>query len=92
MKAIAKTNNYKGLDLLDIEEPRDIGDNEVLVEVDYVSICGTDLHIYNWDGWAEKRIKLPRILGHEGTGIVIETGKNVKLTPGQRISFESHIP
>lgn len=92
MKAIAKTRNSKGLDLLNIEEPREIGDNEVLVQVDAVSICGTDLHIYNWDTWAEKRIKLPRILGHEGTGVVIKTGKNVNLNPGQRVSFESHIP
>lgn len=92
MKAIAKLNNSKGLEVIDIDEPREIGDYEALVEIDAVSICGTDLHIYNWDSWAQSRIKIPRVIGHEGTGKVVKAGKNTGLNAGQRVSFESHIP
>lgn len=93
MKAIVKNFDGLGLNMLDIKEPSSVGENEVIVEIDAVSICGTDLHIYNWDSWAKSRIKIPRIIGHEGTGKIVEVGKNVSnLKIGQRISFESHIP
>jgi len=98
MKCIAKTSNKRGFDIIDKEEP--IFDQDlVLVEVDFVSICGTDLHLYNWDRWAEERISLPRVIGHEGTGKIVKIGSNVKnsfngavLKENQRVSFESHIP
>ncbi len=92
MYAIAKVKADKGLDIIEKDIVNDLGDNEILVEIDAVSICGTDLHIYDWDSWAQSRIKLPLTLGHEGTGKIIKKGKNVKLSIGQRVSFESHIP
>ncbi|MEN3014543.1 MAG: alcohol dehydrogenase catalytic domain-containing protein [bacterium] len=93
MKAIAKVRNDRGLEIIESSYPNILPDDYVLVRVDGVSICGTDLHIYEWDEWAKNRIKIPRIIGHEGTGIVEEIGKNVKnVRAGQRISFESHLP
>ncbi|MCS7165721.1 MAG: alcohol dehydrogenase catalytic domain-containing protein [Candidatus Calescibacterium sp.] len=93
MKSISKVENKRGLGILELEEPKFVSEEDVLVEVDAVSICGTDLHIYEWDDWARNRIKIPRVLGHEGTGRIIKIGSKVKgLHEGQRVSFESHIP
>ncbi|MCS7244148.1 MAG: alcohol dehydrogenase catalytic domain-containing protein [Candidatus Calescibacterium sp.] len=93
MKAISKVENKKGLSFIDLTEPGDLLDYQVLVEIDAVSICGTDLHIYEWDEWAKNRIRIPRVIGHEGTGRILKVGKHVEgLTVGQRVSFESHIP
>jgi len=92
MKALAKTKPEKGFDFIEAEEPR-IEDDEVLVKVLYSSICGTDLHIYEWDEWARKRINIPRIIGHEMVGKVVKIGKNVKgLIEGDIVIGESHIP
>lgn len=92
MKAILKKKPGPGLemDLVDIPHP---GPGEVLVKVRATSICGTDVHIYNWDHWAQSRIKPPIIIGHEFCGEVVEVGKDVKsLKVGDFISAESHIP
>jgi len=92
MKAIAKTESKKGLSIIDIEVPEDVQDNEVIVEIDRVSICGTDLHIYNWDSWASSRISIPRVIGHEGCGKIVKLGKNVKnFNINDKVAFESHI-
>jgi len=92
MKAIAKTESKKGLSIIDIEVPEDVQDNEVIVEIDRVSICGTDLHIYNWDSWASSRIAIPRVIGHEGCGKIVKLGKNVKnFNINDKVAFESHI-
>jgi len=94
VKAITKLEPKRGLGIIEIEEPSLIDDYSVLVQIDAVSICGTDLHLYDWDEWAKNRIKLPRVIGHEGTGRVIKAGKKVedKFQVGQRVTFESHIP
>jgi len=94
MKAIVKTKPEKGAELLEIPIPN-IADDEVLVKVKAVGICGTDVHIYNWDPWAQGRIgakKLPQIAGHELCGIVEQVGKSVRgVQTGDYISAETHI-
>ncbi len=94
MKAIVKTKPENGAELLEVPIP-DFADDEVLVKVKAVGICGTDLHIWNWDGWAQNRIgtkKLPQIVGHELSGIVERVGKSVKgVQTGDYISAETHI-
>lgn len=90
MKAIVKNENAFGAILKEIPIPS-INENEVLIKVQAASICGTDVHIYNWDQWAQKRIKTPQVFGHEFSGIVAETGKhvtNVKI--GDYVSAETH--
>ncbi|MCC9263231.1 L-threonine 3-dehydrogenase [Bacillus velezensis] len=90
MKAIVKNENAFGATLKEIPIPS-INENEVLIKVQAASICGTDVHIYNWDQWAQKRIKTPQVFGHEFSGIVAETGKhvtNVKI--GDYVSAETH--
>jgi threonine 3-dehydrogenase len=91
MKCIAKIKPEKGLEILDYEVPK-IGYNETLIKIKKAGICGTDLHIYNYDEWAKSRLKLPIIVGHEFVGEVVEIGKGVKfIKPGDRVSAEGHI-
>ncbi len=91
MKAIAKLKEGPGAEIIEIEIPK-AGPDDILIKVTTTSICGTDYHIYSWDKWAQKRIKVPRIFGHEVSGEVIEIGKNVKkIKVGDFISAETHI-
>lgn len=92
MKAIVKTKPEEdGTEMLDVPKPK-AGDNDVLVKVKYASICGTDVHIYEWDSWSQKRIKTPLIYGHEFAGKVVKTGKNVKnISIDDFVSGECHI-
>jgi threonine 3-dehydrogenase len=94
MKAVVKTRSEKGAELLEVNIPR-IAADSVLVKVRATSICGTDVHIYNWDQWSQKRIgvkNLPQILGHEVAGEVIEIGSHCKrIKIGDYISAETHI-
>jgi threonine 3-dehydrogenase len=91
MKALVKRNPEPGLWLEDIEEPR-IGINDVLIRVDRTGICGTDLHLYEWDAWAQQTIKVPLIVGHEFVGEIIEVGSNVAdFQPGNIVSAEGHV-
>ncbi len=92
MKAVVKTRLAAGFDLKDIPIPSP-GTDEVLIRVINASICGSDLHLYNWDGWAEETVKtLPVIAGHEFCGIVERVGFLVKmLNKGDFVSAESHI-
>ena len=91
MVAIRKIRPERGLDVVEVPIP-EVGEDEVLVAVEATSICGTDLHIWNWDEWSAQRIKPPLTLGHELAGTVVETGKDVSHTKvGDYVSAESHI-
>ena len=76
MKAIVKKSPEPGLYLEDVPVPA-VGANDVLVKVQKTAICGTDVHIYNWDSWAQKTLPIPLIIGHEFVGVVETTGANV---------------
>ena len=92
MRAIVKTKPEAGGELKNVQIPR-CGAEEVLVKVHATSICGTDLHIYEWNEWAASRIKIPQIMGHELAGEVVEIGELVKsIQVGDRVSAETHIP
>jgi threonine 3-dehydrogenase len=92
MKAVVKIKRAPGAELMDIDVPSP-GADQVLVKVIAASICGTDLHIYEWNDWAETRIKnIPQIMGHELCGEVVEIGSHVKnIQKGAIISAETHI-
>ncbi|WP_437186806.1 L-threonine 3-dehydrogenase [Planctomicrobium sp. SH668] len=91
MKALVKRHSQVGLWLEDVPEPV-LGINDVLIRVEKTGICGTDLHIYNWDAWAQKTIPVPMVVGHEFVGEVIEVGSNVHdFYPGEIVSGEGHV-
>ena len=91
MKALVKSKAERGLWLEDVPEPR-IGINDVLVRVHYTGICGTDVHILQWDEWAQKTIPVPMTIGHEFVGEVVEVGSNVSdFFPGNIVSGEGHV-
>lgn len=91
MKAICKTKPEAGLELCEVPEPTP-APGEVLVQVSRTSLCGTDLHIYNWDPWAQSRLNLPLIVGHEFCGHVVAVGEGVQgLQVGDFVAGESHI-
>jgi threonine 3-dehydrogenase len=91
MKAIIKAEKGPGLQLADIPKPA-IGINDVLIRVSHTGICGTDLHIYDWDAWAQATIPVPMAIGHEFVGEIVETGSNVTdFHPGEVVSGEGHV-
>ncbi len=91
MKALAKTEEKPGIWMVDREVPK-VGNNDVLIKIRRTAICGTDIHIYNWDDWSKATIPVGMIVGHEFSGEVAETGEDVTgLTIGQRVSGEGHI-
>ena len=91
MKALVKRHAEPGLWLEDVPEPQ-IGVNDVLIKIDRTGICGTDLHIYNWDAWAQKTIPVPMVVGHEFVGEVVDVGSNVTdFHPGEMVSGEGHV-
>ncbi len=91
MKALVKREARPGLWLEDVPVP-EIGINDVLIEILRTGICGTDLHIYNWDAWAQKTIPVPLVVGHEFVGRIVEVGSNVKdFRPGEIVSGEGHV-
>ena len=91
MKALVKKEATSGLWLQDIPEP-EYGINDVLIKVHRSGICGTDVHIYKWDAWAQKTIPVPMAVGHEFVGEVIEVGSNVTdFHPGEIVSGEGHV-
>src|SRR6058998_1696087 len=91
MKALVKSKAKPGLWLQEVAKPN-IGINDVLIRVDRTGICGTDLHIYKWDEWAQKTIPVPMVVGHEFVGEVVETGSNVAdFHPGDVVSAEGHV-
>jgi threonine 3-dehydrogenase len=91
MKALVKSRAAPGLWLEDVPEPK-IGINDVLIRVHRTGICGTDVHIYKWDAWAAKTIRVPMVIGHEFVGEVVEVGSNVTdFHAGQIVSGEGHV-
>ena len=91
MKALVKAQDGPGLWLKDVPEP-EMGINEVKIRVLFTGICGTDLHIYEWDAWASATIPVGLVIGHEFVGEVVEVGSNVlDVHPGQLVSGEGHV-
>jgi len=91
MKALVKARPEPGIWMQDRPEPL-CGPTEVLIKINKTAICGTDLHIYNWDAWSQRTIKAPRILGHEFVGRVKQVGSEVTgIHVGDRVSGEGHI-
>ena len=91
MKALVKKHREVGLWLDEVPVPQ-IGINDVLIEILRTGICGTDVHIYNWDAWAQKTIPVPMVVGHEFVGRIVETGSNVKdFHVGDIVSGEGHV-
>jgi threonine 3-dehydrogenase len=91
MKALVKRHAKPGLWLEEVPVP-EIGINDVLIRVDRTGICGTDLHIYNWDAWAQKTIPVPMVVGHEFVGRVVRVGSNVNdFHEGDVVSGEGHV-
>ena len=91
VKALVKSRREEGLWLEDIEVPK-IGINDVLIKVLRTGICGTDVHIYKWDSWAQQTIPVPMAIGHEFVGKIVEVGSNVAdFFPGDIVSGEGHV-
>ncbi len=91
MRALVKAKQEPGLWMEDVPKPQ-IGHNDVLIKVQKTGICGTDVHIYNWDEWSQRTIKTPMHIGHEFMGVVAEVGSEVTgFKPGDRVSGEGHI-
>src|SRR5947209_11904786 len=91
MKALVKEKRAKGLWLKDVPLPA-VGANDVLVKVLRTGICGTDVHIYNWDAWAQKTIPVPMVVGHEFVGRIEAVGQNVHdFQIGDIVSGEGHV-
>lgn len=91
MRALVKAKKEPGLWMEDVPKPS-IGHNDVLIQVKKTGICGTDIHIYNWDEWSQRTINVPMHIGHEFMGVVAEVGSEVTgFKPGDRVSGEGHI-
>ncbi len=91
MKALVKVHAEKGIWMQDIPEPT-VGVNDVKIKIKKTAICGTDLHIYKWDDWAQKTIQTPMTIGHEYAGVVAEIGSGVKnIQIGDCVTGEGHI-
>ncbi len=91
MKALSKLEAGKGIWQTTVEVPK-VGPNDVLIKIRRSSICGTDIHIYNWDAWAAATIPVPMVVGHEYAGEIVELGSEVRgLKVGDRVSGEGHI-
>jgi len=91
MRALVKQEPAPGLVMTEVPEP-EIGINDVLIRVDRTGICGTDLHIYDWNSWAEETVPVPLVIGHEFVGEIVEIGSNVSdFRPGDVVSGEGHV-
>jgi threonine 3-dehydrogenase len=91
MKALVKSQRSPGLSLQEVPEP-EITINDVLIRVTHTGICGTDLHIYDWDEWAQATIPVPMAIGHEFVGEIVKVGSNVNdFHPGEIVSGEGHV-
>jgi len=91
MKALAKTKSEVGIWMTQAEKPV-MGHNDLLIKIRKTAICGTDMHIYNWDDWAKATIPVPMVVGHEYVGEVVDMGQEVRgFTVGDRVSGEGHI-
>ena len=91
MKALVKKEAAPGIWMMDVPEPQ-VGPNDVLIEISKTAICGTDMHIFNWDPWAQRTIHVPMAIGHEYCGTIVDMGSEVRgLSIGDRVSGEGHI-
>lgn len=91
MKALSKLHPREGLWMVNAPVP-EIGPDDVLIKINKTGICGTDIHIWNWDDWAQKTVPVPMITGHEFAGEIVEIGRDVQgLELGQRCSGEGHL-
>ncbi len=91
MKALIKSRREPGLWMEDVPEP-EVGHDDLLIRIAKTAICGTDVHIYEWDDWASRTIPVPMTVGHEFAGVVAATGGEVEdFKPGDRVSGEGHI-
>jgi threonine 3-dehydrogenase len=91
MKSLAKLKAEPGIWMTDSPKP-ELGHNDLLIKINKTAICGTDIHIYNWDEWSQKTIPVPMVVGHEYAGEVVEIGQEVKgFALGDRVSGEGHI-
>ncbi|MFC0619313.1 L-threonine 3-dehydrogenase [Deinococcus budaensis] len=91
MKALSKLEAREGLWMVEAPVPTP-GPNDLLIRVKHSSICGTDVHIYNWDSWAQKTIPVPMVVGHEYVGVVAAVGAEVRgFAVGDRVSGEGHV-
>jgi len=92
MKALAKTSPTEGLDLIEAPIPV-AGPEDVLIRVHRTAVCGTDIHIWNWDEWSQKNVPMPMITGHEFAGEIVAVGSSIDrpLKIGQRVSAEGHV-
>ncbi len=91
MKALAKTKSEVGIWMTQADKPK-MGHNDLLIKIRKTAICGTDMHIYNWDEWAQATIPVPMVVGHEYVGEVVDMGQEVRgFTVGDRVSGEGHI-
>ncbi len=91
MKALVKSEARPGIWMQDVPMPT-VGPNDVLIKILKTAICGTDMHIYNWDGWAQKTIRVPMTVGHEYYGRIVDMGSEVRgYSAGDRVSGEGHV-
>lgn len=91
MKALVKAKAEEGLWLQEVDKPV-IGPDDVLIRVHNTAICGTDVHIYNWDSWAQKNVPVPMVVGHEFGGVIEAVGSDVhRVSVGMRVSGEGHV-
>jgi threonine 3-dehydrogenase len=91
MKALAKTKNEKGIWMINAPDPV-VGPNDLLIKIKKTAICGTDIHIYEWNSWAKKTIPVPMITGHEFSGEIMELGSEVEgFSRGDRVTGEGHL-
>ncbi|MGG4609114.1 L-threonine 3-dehydrogenase [Providencia sp. Me31A] len=91
MKALSKLKAEPGIWMTDVPKP-ELGHNDVMIKIRKTAICGTDVHIYNWDEWSQKTIPVPMVVGHEYVGEIVAIGQEVKgFKIGDRVSGEGHI-
>jgi threonine 3-dehydrogenase len=91
MKALAKLHSEKGIWMTECEKPT-VGHNDLMIKIHKTAICGTDMHIYQWDDWAKNTIPVPMVVGHEYVGEVVDIGQEVRgFSLGDRVSGEGHI-
>ncbi|MBP6123952.1 MULTISPECIES: L-threonine 3-dehydrogenase [Providencia] len=91
MKALSKLKAEPGIWMTEVPEP-ELGHNDVMIKIRKTAICGTDVHIYNWDEWSQKTIPVPMVIGHEYIGEIVAIGQEVKgFKIGDRVSGEGHI-
>ncbi|WP_420432219.1 L-threonine 3-dehydrogenase [Hyphobacterium sp.] len=92
MKALAKSKAEEGIWMIEDAPVPEIGPDDVLIRIGKTAICGTDIHIYNWDEWAQQNIPVPMVVGHEFSGVVEAVGEDVtRVQVGQRVSGEGHV-